>query len=148
VPRCAVAEWFLTAAQARVLTALVGSGSLKGAALKAHRSLRTVEAQLAGARETMRAKTTLIAALEWDRVLRSGRPLPIKVADGASSRTGRTILRLSKRPRGVTISEAATNLGLPDNDVSSRIAQFISTGRLRKEAGTPNRYFYVDREED
>lgn len=54
--------------------------------------------------------------------------------------------RLCKRPQGATIADVVRATDMPANDVSSRLAQMVRSGTLRREPGKPVRFYLVQRD--
>ena len=63
--------WGLSPAQARALSAVIETGSRKGAARKLDLSAKTIEAHVSAARFKMRSEGQVAHLLTWDRWRRS-----------------------------------------------------------------------------
>lgn len=54
------------------------------------------------------------------------------------------ILRLARRPQGVTISDVQTATGMTRNNASGRLAQYVKDGTLVRLIVKPRRFFITE----
>jgi hypothetical protein len=138
--------WTVTPAQAEVLTAMTEHGCHKGAARALNRGKKTVATHLYNARARMGARTPTLAVLTWDRLLRSGVPLPV-VQDKQHGAVTKRILRMASREAGTSSSEVARATALLQSDAASRLCALVRAGELRVDR-TPRPMRYYVRESE
>jgi hypothetical protein len=137
-----VTEWTVTPGQAAVLTAIVETGTHKGAAKKLGLSVGTVEQHSYTALKRFGGGPSLLMLLAWDRLLRSGGPLPVGHGKGPDmGDTSRAILRLAARPEGTDQHEVVAVLSIVTHTASQRLTQLTRLGHLRRGTGRPYRYY-------
>jgi hypothetical protein len=131
----------VTPREAELIGAIIAAGSIKGGAYDAGVALKTAETQLRSARNALKQRTTLSLLIAWDRLTRSGQPLPIRYP---GSVVQAAIERLTRRAEGASAVEVAAAADKFIHNVQVRLNALARSGRLRKVDGEQTRFYWND----
>lgn len=132
-------QWAVTPRQADVLTAIVQTGSLKGAARKLNISVKTVESHVDGAKRRAGSGTSLALFLMWHGLRVRGAPLPVAMKRNAKSGSecDAVLHQLATRGEGITAPDAAGILSITPRRASCRLLAMERQGLLSREGRYP-----------